>query len=118
MKRLILAVTLCLVMLLPLVALAQTAISSGILATSANIYRGAGILTGVLILTDGSNAATVTVYDHAADAAGTVLFKATMLGASYFGGGTWEYPVQFTNGIYVSISGTGATAIIYYATGR
>jgi hypothetical protein len=92
---------------------ATSGASSGLKTTSAAIATSAGVLTGALIITDGSNAATLTLYDHASTNSGTVLFKATVAGASNFGGATWEIPIRYKNGIYAVISGTGANYVVY-----
>jgi hypothetical protein len=91
-------------------------ISSGLLADNAVVLaRASGQqLCSVLIITDGTNAATVTVYDNAVGGAGKVLFKGTVPGASNFGGGDAGLPVNLGYGIYMAISGTGANAIVYY----
>lgn len=90
--------------------------STGIKTSSEGIVSGGGVLTGVLVMTDGTNAATITIYDNTTSS-GTVLFKATVTGASYFGGATWEIPVRFSSGVYAVLSGTGASYILYYSQG-
>jgi hypothetical protein len=92
----------------------QTCITSGIKNADAAVATKTGWLCGVLILTDGTNDATVVVYDNASAASGTELFKAKVSGAGNFGGGTFEIPIRFSNGIYADVTGTGATYIIYY----
>lgn len=96
-------------------AWAQSATSSGLVGDDTLITKGSGLLYGVLIVTDGSNNGAIVVYDNDTSAAsGTILFKATVPGASYFGGGTWEIPVRFSKGVYVDMTGTGMGYIIYY----
>ena len=67
---------------------------------------------GILIVTNGSNDASVIVYDNASTASGTELFKGTIAAASNFGGG-FVYSTA-VKGIYVDVSGTGAAYIVYY----
>lgn len=94
-------------------AWALVSYSTGTLTDSGIAVQGKGALTGVLIITDGTNAATVTVYDGSAS--GKVLAGPfVVVGSSRFGGGTWEVPVRYDTGLYVAISGTGAKAILYY----
>lgn len=76
-----------------------------------------GYLTGCLIVTNGTNDADIIVYDNATTASGTILWQGKVAGASNFGGATWEIPVRYNNGIYVNVTGTGATYIIYYRAG-
>ena len=112
MKKLLLAMMVMAV--LATGAWAQSTTSSGLIGEDYNVTKGPGLLYGVLIITDGSNDGAVVVYDNATSASGTVLFKGKVAGAGNFGGGTWEVPVRFTNGIYVDMTGTGMSYIIYY----
>lgn len=87
--------------------------SSGLKTTSGIIKAVPCLLTGVLVITDGTNAATVILYDNASTNSGTVLWKCTVVGAAYFGGATFEIPVRAQKGVYMTISGTGANAVVY-----
>lgn len=81
--------------------------------TSKSLSVGPNLITGVLILTDGTNAATLTIYDNPSAASGTVIFKSVVAGATnstYF---VFPNPIKTLSGIYASISGTGASYIIY-----
>jgi hypothetical protein len=73
------------------------------------------LLGGVAVITDGSNAATLTVYDSEDET--TVGRKAvwsnTDAGASNYGGIIFVVPVKMERGIYVVVSGTGAGFRIY-----
>jgi hypothetical protein len=86
--------------------------SSGLKSASAAIMTRSGTFCGVEIITDGTNAGTVTVYDNATTNSGTELFTGTLAGANYFGGGFVYTPVS--SGIYVVLSGDGAQYIVYY----
>jgi hypothetical protein len=86
--------------------------TSGLKTSSAAIIPGPSVLCGVEIVTNGTNDATVIVYDHASAASGLEAFKGTVAGANNFGGGFVN--VNMLNGIYLSISGTEAAAIVYY----
>ena len=87
---------------------------SGLLQSSAVVSSKPVAITSFEVLTDGSNAATVTVYDNATTGSGTVISKIVCTGAANFCGQTWDVPRYCSNGIYVSISGTGAGAIVEY----
>jgi hypothetical protein len=92
--------------------------SSGLLAASAVVMARPGRLSGLIVLTDGTNAATVTVYDNATAASGKVLAKLIVAGASQ--SASLNLPsgrVTVDQGIYCSISGTGAAAIVHYELG-
>jgi len=94
----------------------EPCVSSGLLTDNAVVLAsGSGrLFCSALIITDGTNAATVTIYDNAVGAAGNVLFKGTVAGASNFGSGPVGGPVRVGYGIYFGISGTGAKSIVYY----
>ena len=115
MKRILCALILSLV-LISVGASAQTrtsAMSSGVKTSDTAIATGRSLLTGILLLTDGTNNASIIIYD-AASATGTVLFKLAVPGAGNFGGATFEIPIRAQIGIYADVTGTGASYIIYY----
>lgn len=87
------------------------AVSTGELTSSKKILSTSGLLTSILVITDGTNAATVILYDGQG---GKMLGKWGVAGATLYGGRNWIVPVQFDNGLYISISGTGASAIVEY----
>lgn len=60
----------------------ERATSSGVKTADAVIKNSAGTLMGVVMIPDGTNAFTLTIYDNASGASGTVLFKATIAGGS------------------------------------
>jgi len=84
------------------------------LTTSTQIRTVSGTLTSIEVITDGANDATVIAYDVAAAgdiAAGNKLVELKVLAASNFGGRDWAYPVSFGAGLYITVSGTGASFI-------
>jgi hypothetical protein len=93
----------------------QSAISSGEKTSDTIIHTGACRLTGIQIITDGTNDATVILYDNTS-AAGKVLFQGTVEGgaAIHYGGRNWTFPVSCNIGIYLDLTGTGASAIVEY----
>lgn len=119
MKRIALLASLVAIVsltVIPALAEGPGCVSSGVISSSQVVWAsGAGHqFVSALILTDGSNAATVTAYDNATGAGGKVIFKGTVSGPSNFGGGDAGAPVNLSHGIYVEISGTGASAVVYY----
>lgn len=93
----------------------NSAKSSDLLVASGAIASGRNYVKGVKILTDGTNAATVTIYDNATAASGKVLYKGTVSGASLAGPlDDFTHMVQAENGLYVQLAGTGANAIVYF----
>jgi len=73
-----------------------------------------GLLIGLNVLTDGTNAATAIIYDNASAASGKVLAKVVVPGASLTGGLELPRGVEAINGLYVSLAGTGAACNVYY----
>jgi len=88
--------------------------TSGVKAADAVILAVRGYFHGIEIITDGTNNASVIVYDNASTASGTVIFQGTILGANNFGGVIFIDPVEMFNGIYIDMTGTGMSFIVYY----
>ena len=83
--------------------------NSGELTESQLVFTGKTLLSKVLVLTDGTNEATVVVYDSLT-ASGKKMGTWVVSGPSKYGGGNVIPPEKIRIGIYVSISGTGAKA--------
>jgi len=90
-----------------------TAISSGLKAADTLIYTGRGTLNGVVVNTDGTNAATLTLYDNTS-ASGNVLAQMIVAGADRTNALLFNLAVRCNNGIYADVTGTGATYTVYY----
>lgn len=87
------------------------------LTSDTQITTKPGVLCSCLILTDGTNDATVIIYDvdDVADIDPTnKLFEWTVTGANNSGGRNWTSPVSFVSGLYMDITGTGASTIIEF----
>jgi len=91
-----------------------TCLSSDLRTADAAIYVGRGTLNAVTVLTDGTNAATLTIYDNASAASGTVLYKSIVAGADLQKADVYNLAIRCVNGLYADISGTGAAYIIHY----
>ncbi len=91
----------------------EQAISTGLKDASAILKTGSCQLCGVLVVTNGTNAATVVLYD-ALSATGTELFSGIVAGTTGFQGFFPVHPIKAKTGIYAAISGTGAKCIVYY----
>ena len=91
----------------------EGATSSGEKTTSGQIVTGNCYLTAVTVITDGTNDATVTLYDNTA-ASGRKVAEFVIPGGDRQGGRNWVYPVFCYAGIYAEISGTGASCIVEY----
>lgn len=88
--------------------------SSGLLTIDTAVLDKPGRLVGATIINNSSNATTLTVYDNASAATGTVVCKLLMVAADklvYV-----EIPnVHVFNGLYADIDGTSAEYILYYS---
>jgi hypothetical protein len=91
-------------------------IASGLLTQNTLLSIKPMLLGGVLVLTDGTNAATITVYDDDHErTSGKVAWKNTDNGSNNYGGGFFVCPVKLDVGCYITISGSGASFIVYEA---
>jgi hypothetical protein len=113
MKQRIALLAMAIVLAASVVSAQWLAVSSGKLSASALVTSGTTYLAAVHVITDGTNAATVTVYDNTS-AAGTIVYQVTVDGANYYGGRVWTSPVKLSTGVYCAISGTGAGAFVEY----
>lgn len=88
--------------------------STGVLNSDTLIMDGKAIVAGIQIITDGTNDATLILYDNTA-ASGKEVFKASLTGTndplyiSLPDGG-----VRCDNGLYADVTGTGAEFIVHY----
>jgi hypothetical protein len=90
-------------------------ISSGLLnAGTTQVATGKSILSGVMVVSDSTNPATVTVYDNTV-ASGTVLAKLTATVTTGANSLALTTPIRADNGLCVVVSGTGTPqAVIVY----
>ncbi len=84
--------------------------TSGEIIADGQIFSGPGRLCSILIITDGTNDATVELYDNTS-AAGTKLWEGKVKGADNYGGRNWVLPVKFSIGVYANLTGTDASCI-------
>lgn len=94
----------------------QTSISSGTLSASTLIFTGKALLTGVVATADGTNAATITVYDNTSaveDATHRILWTTVVPIGSRNQTVWFPFPVTAKTGLFVAISGTGAGVIVH-----
>lgn len=88
--------------------------TSDLLTANTAIWNGANRINSVTLITDGTNAATITVYDNASTASGKVVAKATASGAQNTVQIRFDNPVYCEAGIYCVVSGTGAAYIVHF----
>ncbi len=88
--------------------------SSGLKSASGVISPTPVLLTDLAVYTNGTDNVTAILYDNASSANGTVIGKITVPGTALNGGLYIPVPVKTQNGIYLSLSGTGANAIVFW----
>ena len=93
-----------------------TSRSSGDLGVSAASIRATkAILTGVSLTCDATTDSTVTIYDNASAASGTLVYNCR-LDASVDGVHNIDIlpDIYCKNGLFVTVTGTSAVAIVYF----
>jgi hypothetical protein len=89
-----------------------TSKSSGLLAAGTTAVKASKTyLNAVTAVGDGTNVATVTVYDNASAGSGTVLWKGVVLHTFSV---SFANPVRAELGITVVVAGTNSGAVIHY----
>jgi hypothetical protein len=89
--------------------------SSGQKTANALIQTGFTLVSVIVVFTDGTHDATITVYDNV-EASGKIVWGPHTIAAADNAGGRpiGSAPIKCENGVYAVISGTGATYIIEY----
>lgn len=94
------------------------ATSSGLQTSDGIISALPGRLMGCILNGDGTNSATIILYDNASSAAGTVLAKIVLdAGLTSQELVVGEAGIVVNKGIYADVSGTGAEFLVYYTVG-
>lgn len=92
--------------------MSTTSISSGLLVGGGTLLRtGKSMLNSVQLIGDGTNAPTVTVYDNTTSA-GLVLAQVKGMATTLFVDFTPAFALRADTGLFIQVSGVGATAII------
>lgn len=91
----------------------QAAITSGEQTSDQLILTGPGAITAIKVVTDGTNDATLILYDNTS-AAGTVVDETKVNGANHYGGRNIIFPIKVNTGIYANIEGTDASYFVEY----
>jgi hypothetical protein len=93
----------------------KTCKPGGLITASGVLSATPKTLCGVLIIADGTNPATITLYNNKQEASGEYLWPPiTVAAGEYYGGAMFPFLVLADQGIYVSVSGTGAKVFPYY----
>lgn len=89
--------------------------SSGILPIGTTQVCGfANAVAGLSVTTDGTNAATVTLYDNPSAATGLVLAEVTARATDSTVDVSFVNSIFAENGVTAVVSGTGARCIVYF----
>ena len=88
-------------------------ISSGSLTADVAVRATKCYLSGVVVITNGAANASVILYDNATTATGTVLARIDVLSTDLTGGVIFVNPVRALFGIFLDITGAGASTIVY-----
>lgn len=89
--------------------------SSGLLSVGTNVVKaGKTYLKSIALTGDGTNQATVVLYDNASSASGTVLAKLKTNAVGMTTEMEYVYPIRAEFGIVATVSGTGAEAIVSF----
>ncbi len=82
--------------------------------TGTGVVRGTPTrLVAVEIITDGTNTADVIFHDSASAASGLKLFEGGAPGADRSKFVRFSPPLKADNGVYLTLTGTGASCIVY-----
>lgn len=84
--------------------------SSGDIESSSQVITGPGALSSIQIIAPTADT-TAILYDNTS-AAGKILWEGVVLTANKYGGRNWTFPVEFTIGLYLSLSGDNGSAIV------
>ncbi len=88
----------------------MTSESSGEQVATGSIVVGPCALSGLQVTAADVNA--IVVIDDSTDGSGTVKCRMTVLSANKYGGRNWTRPIKFYTGIYVTLTGAGASFFI------
>ena len=93
----------------------STAIATGPLASGSTttVFTGRGLLNSLQIITDGTNAGTVTVYDNTAGS-GKIIAVLTCAGAALSDSFVPTFAIRTDIGLTFVVSGTAAVAYASY----
>jgi len=115
MKKLIVFFVMCIIAAVCAPSWAgEHAYTSGEKTADAAIMTTSGAFYGIVVMPDGTNDVTVSVYDNASAAAGTELVPTLTFAGD--GGAQWfapPYPIHCFNGIYVDVTVGGGGSVGY-----
>ena len=93
--------------------MSTSSISSGLKSASGLIVTGKNRINAISMLGDGTNVSSITVFDNTT-ASGKVIAQVNCRASDQQNHIIFANPVVAELGIYVQLSGTGGTYIVYY----
>jgi len=90
-----------------------SSLSSGRLTTSTLIFNGRNRINAITLIADGTNAASISIYDNNA-ATGKVAAKVSAKAGEVLVHVVFENPVFLDLGLYAALTGTGAEAFVFF----
>ena len=91
----------------------NTTRSLGEFTATGAAYASRTLLAGVALITDGTNPCDIVIHDNDSAAAGTKVFESGIAGSDRGRVVTFSNPIKCENGLYVTVTGTGASCIVY-----
>lgn len=116
MTKKVFGLSILLVLLLVAQALAGDFAMYKTITSSALIYTGKGYYHGIKVNTDGTNSATVVVYDNTSGT-GTVIDPSTVYttsASSRVMASGFSPPLYFRTGLYIAITCSGTASVTVY----
>ena len=77
------------------------------------VYAARTLLAGVALITDGTNPCDVVLHDNATAGSGLKVFEGGVAGSDRGKLVLFDSPVVCENGLYLTLTGTGASCIVY-----
>ncbi len=92
----------------------EPTLSSGRKTADTAIYARNCALYSVLLIADGTNAASLVLYDNATAASGTKLLEMSIAATGTYQQFEISQGIQALNGIYADVTGTGAAFYVHF----
>jgi len=94
--------------------MSTSARTSDLQTATTQVGVGANRINSLILFGDGTNAPTLTIYDHASAASGKVVAKIVGKTTDVYLPIVFTKPLYCENGIRAVLAGTGASFIVHY----
>lgn len=92
--------------------------TSGDITADGVVLNKPGRLDSCIVIADGTNAASVILYDNASAASGTVLARVSIPATGVYQVFLSEAGIIANKGIYADVTGTGCIVIVHFRPGN